>query len=308
MTGAGSAQVAFVKETSFDTVPGAPTYYLPGRNVTVDDLTLDNALERLREPGSEEAVESLAGNLEGAVAMSWIMSNDTHGDVRDIIFNDGGTGFASNHATTSSWYLGVDYLDTTTSTATAERHLKACIPLEYSIEYDTDVNAIRESVTMGYADEALSASLTPGSITRPASGTDAPFHGASLDIDSTTVARLQSATISFSSMYRYISDTSRTPVDAVLAAPETTLDMAAVFNTTDYLAQAYGGSGATAPQDSVDSFSGTLSFDTAGGTTIATYTMSAVKPDNYEWSSLVDPETDLTDSVSYHVNGGITVS
>lgn len=308
MTGAGSAQVAFVKESSFNTLPGAPTYYLPGRNPVVNDLSLDNVLERLREPGTEEAVDSLAGLLDGAVSISYSMSNDVHGDVRDIVFNDSGTGFTSGHATTSSWYLGVEYLDTTTTTATAERHLKACIPLEYSITYEQGTNTISESLTMGYADEELNTSLTPGSITKPSDGNDAPFHGASLTVDSNTVNRLQSATLSFSNISRYITGPSRTPVDAVLAAPTTTLDAAAVYNTNNYLELAYGSSGATTIEDSINSVSGSLVFKTAGGTTIATYTLSELKPDSYQWSDLVDAETDLTDPVSYHVNGGITIS
>jgi len=308
MTGAGSASVAFVKETAFDTLPGTPTYYLPGRNVTVSELSLDNLLQRMREPGNAEAVDSLAGNLDGAVSFDYAMSADTHGDVRDIVFNDAGSGFTSGHATTSSWYLGVEYLDSISTTATAERHLKACIPLEYTISYEQGTNTINESMTMGYADEEFDTTLTPGFITGATARIDVPCHGSALPADASSVgARLQSATLTFQNMYRFIQGTSRTATDATLANPQATLDMASVFNTTDYLEQAYGAGGATSPQDQLTNVAGSLAFDVAGST-VATYDLPKLKPNSYNWESLVGGEDDLTDPVTYHVNGGVSVS
>jgi hypothetical protein len=306
MTGAGSASLAFVKEDSFGTLPGDPTYYLPGRNPTIQDLSLDNVLSRLREPGNAEAVDSLAGNLEGAFGVSYAMSNDVHGDVRDIVFNDGGTGFTSGLATTSRWYTGVDYVDGTT-VSTAERELSACIPLEYQIQYQQGQNTIRETLTMGYADESLNTAITPGSITGPTDGNDVPFHGAELTVDATVIDREQSITLSFSNISRYQRGSSRTATNAVLAAPETTLDVAAIYGGNDTLELAYGGTSATAPEDQLTNVSGDLTFD-VGGTTVATYSFAKLKPDSYEWADLLDEETDLTDPVTYHVNGGISIA
>lgn len=308
MTGAGSSSVAFVKETSFDTLPGTPTYYLPGRNISARELSLDNVLQRMREPASEEAVDSLAGNLDGALGVDYAMSADTHTHVRDIVFNDGGGGFISGHATTSSWYTGVEYLDSISTTATAERHLKGCIPLEYSISYEQGTNTINESLTMGYTDEEFNTSLTPGTITGPTDGNDVPFHGTDLTVDSTGVgSRLQSATLSFQNMYRFIRGTSRSATDATLANPETSLEMASVFNTSDRLQQAYGGSSATSPQDQLANVTGSLAFNVAGST-VATYSLPKLKPANYDWDSLVSPDDDLTDPINYHVNGGVSIA
>lgn len=306
MTGGGSSTVAFVKESSFQTEPGTPTYYLPGRNVTVDEANLQNTLQRLREPDTAEAVDSLSGNLEGAFSASWAMSADTHADVRDIVFNDAGGGFTSGLATTSSWYLGLDYIDGT-STSTVERNLTGCIPLEYSISYDQGTNTINESLTMGYADETKGTTITPSSISGPTDGSEVPFHGFTLDVDAATVNKLQSATLSFSNIARFQRGTSRTPVDAIAATPQVTLDASAIYNTDDYLELAYGASGSTSTQDNLTNVTGTVTLDSAG-TTVATYSLPKLKPDNYDWSDLVNGDTDTTDPVTYHVNGGVSIS
>lgn len=306
MTGGGASSVAFVKEDEFDSVPADPTYYLPGRNPVINDLSLQNTLQRLREPDTAEAVDSLANRLEGAFGITYVMSNDVHGDIRDIVFNDDGDGFETGHAPTSSWYLGVEYLDSISTTATAERHLKACIPLEYSIAYN-EGEPIRETLTMGYADEEKNTTLTPDTITGPDDGGDVPFHGADLQVDGATVAKLQTATLQFANLYRFHRGASRTPVDAVLAAPEATLEASAIYGQDDYLELAYGASGDSSPQDQLSSVSGSLAFD-VDGSTVATYTLPKLKPDTYQWSDLIAAETDLTDPVTYHVNGGISIS
>lgn len=301
MTGAGSATVAFVKESSFKTLPGTPTYYRPGRNLTVEEAELSNALTRLREDGNEEAVDSLAGTLEGAFSASWVMSNDTHDDVRDIVFNDSGTGFTSGAATSSAWYLGVDHLNGTT-----ERALSGVIPLEYSISYEQGA-PIRESATFGYADESTNTSITPSSITGPSDGNDVPFHGAQLDVDANTQTKLQSCTLTFSTISRFHRGPDRIAKDAVLAAPTTTLDATTIFGGNNKLELAYGGSGNTTTQDALSNVSGSLSFS-VGGVTVATYTLSKLKPDTYTWQDLVNADADITEPVSYHVNGGISIA
>lgn len=308
MTGAGSASLAFAKESSFGSLPADPTYYLPGRNPVVQNLSLQNQLARMRTPDNAEAVDSLAGNLEGAIAVSYAMSADTHEHVQDIVFNDGGTGFdGAGHATTSRWYLGVDYMDSVSTTATAERVLKSTIPLEYQLQYQQGTNTVQETLTMGYADEEKNTAITPGSITGPTDGNDVPFHGTSLTVDGATVEKLQSAQLSFSNLSRFHRDASRTAVDAVCGPVETSLDMAAIYSTNDYLEAAYGGDGATSPQDQLASVAGELEFD-VDGTSVATYTLPKLKPDSYEWADLIAGDTDLTDPVTYHVNGGVTVA
>lgn len=316
MTGAGAATVAFAKESEFlgsledADSDGTPEYYLPGRNLTVQNASLQNQLQRMREPHTAEAVDSLAGALDGAFAVEYAMSADTHEHVRDLVFNDNGGGFTTGHAQTSRWYLGAEYIESTTATATAERVLKGVLPLRYAITYNRESNTVRETLTLGYADEEPNTSITPGSITGPTDDNDVPFHGVTLDIDGVTLKKLQSATLTFDGpLARFHTGPSRTPIDAVAGAPQSSLETEAIFGEqgTSHLELAYGSSGATGPEDQLSNVAGSLAFDVAGST-VATYTLPKLKPDTYDWSDLVSGDTDLTEPVNWHVNGEVSVA
>lgn len=309
MTGAGSSSVAFVPEQSFMTLPGSPTYYLPGRNVQIEEVSLQRELARLRTPTNAEAVDSLAGNLEGALSATWAMSADTHSAVRDIVFNDGGSGFTSGLATSSRWYLGAEYINGT-STSIAERELMGCIPLSYDITYDVGTNTVRESVTMGYADETTNTSFTPGSITGPTDGSEVPFHGIDIDLDGADIEEgMQSLTLSFEGpISRFQRGPDPVAENAVLATPETTLEMTPRFiGPSKSLERAYGSSGASTTEDRLNNVTATVAFD-AAGSTVATYNLPKVKPDSYNWQDLVSGDTDLTEPTTFHVNGGVSIS
>lgn len=306
MTGAGSSTLAFVKEDSLGTLPGTPTYYQPGRDVTVDELSIDNQLQRLREAGKVEAANSLAGRLDGTLSLSWAMDATLHQHVRDIVFNDGGTGFKSGEAATSRWYIGSKYFDGGT-TDTVERELIGCIPLEYSISYEAGTNTIRENLTLGFGEETANTSITPPSITTPTDGDETAFHGLDLSIDGVATTREQSATLSFSNISRFQNGASRSPEAAVLANPETSLDLTAIYGGRQYQDLAYGGSGVSDPQDSLSNVSGQLTLSDAGAT-VATYSLPKLKPTNYDWSGVINGDEDLTDPVSWHVNGGVSIT
>lgn len=306
MTGAGAASLAFVKADGFLSIPGSPTYYAPGRNPTITELSLQRTLQRIRTADNAEAVDSLAGPLEGAFGVSYAMSDDTHGDVRDIVFNDGGTGVTSGRAALSRWYVGSDYL-TSGSSATAERVLKGCIPLEYELSYDEGQNTVRESLTMGYADEEKNTSITPGSITGPTDGNDVPFFGTTLTVDSATVSKLQSAQLRFANLSRFQRGTDPVAVDAVAATPQTTLDATAIYTDDDRLERVYGSSGSSTTQDTLTNVSGSLAFD-VGGSTVATYSLPKLKPNQYDWADVINGDADLTDPITYHVNGGVSIA
>ena len=110
---------------------------------------------------------------------------------------------------------------------------------------------------------------------------------------------------------RYAIETSApvspTPADAVLASPETSLDTEAIYEGETYLEPAYGDAGDTTPQDRLTSRSATFDV-TISGTTVANYSLPNVKPTTYDWSSLLDAETDTTDPVSWLSSGQVTVS
>lgn len=298
MTGAGSGSLAFVVEDSFDTLPGTPQYYEFGRNVTVSELELANALQRTRAVGEVESVESIAQQLEGAFAVEAVVSNDVHDEVHNLIFNDAGTGFTPGAAPSGRVYAGLDYLS-----GTAERELQACIPLEYSVTYE-EGSLVRYSLSMAYADEALNTSITPSSVTTVSEGSSVPYHGASLTIDSTAQGEyLQSATLSITGVSRFRRGAQRAPVDAVVGPCETSFDTSAIITGTDELELAYGAASSTAPQDTVGGVSAALDIATAGGTPVATYAMENATPNSHAWADLVTADTDTTESISWQVNG-----
>ncbi|MFC6973653.1 phage tail tube protein [Halomicroarcula sp. GCM10025709] len=264
----------------------------------------------MRTEDNAEAVDSLAQNLEGSFGLSWTMSNDTHGNIRDIVFNDGGNGFTSGRAALSRWYVGTEYLPTPSDPPSVrERVLKGCIPLEYSQTY-TQGGEIRESLTMGYADEERNTSITPTGVSRATNGNDVPFHGCQLDADGAQVSLLQSATLSISNMYRFYRDETPTPADATLAAPTTTLELEAIYDEQQdtQLGIAYGStSSPTSTQDRLEAIPLTLSYDVQGNT-VAEYSLPSCKPQSTSWNSLIDGENNLTQSQTFHVNGGVSIA
>ncbi len=313
MTGAGSPELAFGKESTFkgslvdEGGDGTDDYWAFGRNQRVLDLELQNQLQRMRDAGHVEAVNSLAGNVEGAFGVQAVVSNDTQDAVHDIVFNDtdgsGNRVFSPGRAASGRIFAGINYLD-----GTAERELIGCIPTEYSVDWNQG-QAATFTLTMMYADEEENPSITPSSITTPTDGSEVPHHGGDLTVDAGSVQKLQSATLSISNIARYHRGASRVAEDAVIAAPETTLDFNAIITTTDYLDLAYGGGGTdvSSTQDAVDAVDGSLSLS-AVGSTVATYGLSKIKPDTDGWGDLVSADNDATEDVSAHVNGGISVS
>jgi len=299
MPGAGAASVAFVKETDFRTQPGTPDYYLPGRNITVDTIEAENALERLTLPDQAESVESLAGQFETGLSASWALSADRVGDVHDIVFNgaNGQQFVGGQRAATSTWYLGLDHLS-----GTAERALEGVYPTEYSVDYSVDDNTITESLTAVAADESLNTSLTPSAIQTAGQGSTVPFHGAQLDVNGSTQTELQSFSLSISNISQPVTGASRHPLDAVLGRPTTTLDFEHVLKDgPDQLAAAYGGSTATSPQSRVDGVPATITL-TVGGVTAAAFNLERTTPNTESWDQLVSEEN-ANESLSAQVNG-----
>jgi len=118
MTGAGSATVAYTVEDSYGSGPVAePTWYQPGMNVTVGDLSVEQALERVRHPNDPTPAGSREGNWEGALSVSFELTDD---NFHDLVFADGGTALPNSpmRAPSSTWYLAVDMPDGTTESRT----------------------------------------------------------------------------------------------------------------------------------------------------------------------------------------------
>jgi len=301
MTGAGSGTLLFGKEGSFKgSLSPADTGWHFGRNPTVQTASLDRQLEQLREAGTIEDVEAVAQNLEGAFTVTAVINGAVHGDVEDIIFNDGGAGFTTGPANSAQVWLGSEYLDSG-GTSDKVRALSGVIPTQYEVSFQQG-GLVEYTVTMLYADE--SGGTAPGTINSPAGGQDAAFHSYQLDIAGSRIQKLESATLSMSNLYRYHRGDQQSPVDATLGAPELSLSVTAIWDDpSNQLEYAYGDTGDTTPQDSMTGQSATVDIDYASSD-ITQYGLSGCKPTTYDWENVLDGESDTTESVEWVVANG----
>lgn len=294
MTGAGSATVAWAAETSYNGgVAAEPTYREPGRNVQVQTAELSNNLLKILAPNDAEARRYLAQNLDGQLGVSFVLLNDEY---HRLVFNSGNTTWTTGWAPSAEWYLGLDYLD-----GTVERQIQGWFAATCQIQYQGPDGPVRVTLTGPYATEDKNTSITPGSIER--AGTEVAGHAASLVIDGTTQTKEQSFQLDMQGIYRGITGTSRELIDAVNANPDVQLTTETVYTEDDQLELAYGSSGSTSPQDTMDDgVTASVSFD-VGGSTIADYSVANIYPDTYDWADLVNPDTDITEPITWNVAG-----
>jgi hypothetical protein len=306
MTGAGSGNLAFGAEDSFlGSVSGGPDYFEPGHDPVITELTLDRAVSRQRMPGNVWSAESVAGNMEGAFGVAWTMDPDRQADVHDAIFNAASPyTLTSGLAQTSRWFVGLDYVSGG-SVTTAERVLKGCAPLDYSIVYQQGGD-LRCEMTFAYADEETNTSLTPTGVTE-ATGAPARWHGLDLTVDGTTQTKEQSATLTISNMSRFERGSQHLPVDAVVGAATATLDLTAIFTETDQQELAYGGATQTATTATLDSVAGEMVLS-AGGSSFATCTLAELTPQSHTWADVIAGDTSATEQVAFNVDGDPAVS
>lgn len=306
MTTGGTSQVAYLHEPEGDYMgsPSDSDYKTPGRDATLDDITMENAIQRLRQPENPETVEAVATTFEGAIQVSFDVGNAWwHNHVFGGPPTDGGESAAPYSYTwtlspgevqSSRWYAGVDY-----ASGTAERELKGVVFGSLSIQCQLG-EVVTAQLTGFYGDEALNTSMTPGS--QPSEQADPlVYHGGSLEIpDGTGLNRMQSATLDIQTGARPQRDWSRHPAAAVMGAVETTLNPTKIVQGTDLLELAYGGT--SSPASSVDgAASATLAFTSSGDAGL-TYNMTDVTPDSHSWPNFGSPGEDVTEDSSLVVN------
>lgn len=285
--------------------PSDTTYKYPGKNVTFDDITIENALTRIRLPETNEAYESVVGNFEGAFGASWVITNPWF---LNHVFGQpptsGGESAAPYSYTwemvfgqmqSSRWYVGIDYFD-----GTAERELKGVV--FGSMEVNLTVgDPVRVSCTGFYGDEAKNTSLTPGS---SISGKDDPpiiFHDGSIQIDSTAVDKVQEATLEVSNGARPERTLERKPIDAVTGNVEHTFTPVDILSDTNQLTLAYGNASAPVTDRLNGAGTGVLDFQAPGDSAL-TFNLSGLKPNTYGWDNPINKEESLTEETEYFVN------
>lgn len=294
MTGAGSATVLFTAENSYGDGPAAdPTWYQPGIDVSVTDLSVQQGLERSRHPDDPTPAGSREGNFEGGLGVSFALTDDNW---HDLVFADGGTALPHSPmaAPSSTWYTAVELPDGSTEPRTPTGAIVQDAAVNY--EQGSDVTV---ELTLLYGDEPTDiAEPASADITTPSKADVFSWHGASFTVDGVSQALMSSATLSLSGLARFRRGQSRTPFDAVVDAIEPSFSTDAIFTERDQLALA-AGSGSTIP-DEVGAVPGSFVLENGQGTSIE-YSLSGLQPTTYSWSDLVTPDTNLTEPADYHV-------
>lgn len=299
MTGAGSGTVCYALEESYggplvdEDGDGTVEWYQPGIDVTVGDLSVEQALERSRHPNDPTPAGSREGNWEGAASVSFTLT-DTNW--HDLVFADGGTALPHSPmaAPSSTWYFAVEMPDGTTETRTPTGAIVQDATINY--EQGSDVTV---ELTMLYGDEPSDVTAPAEADIKQPSDTDAfAWHGTTFQVDGLNQPLMSSATLSLSGLARFRRGQDRHPYDAVVDAMEPSFSTDAVFTERDQLALAVDNTaGSDGPVGKVPA---TLSFENGQGVTIS-YTLTDCQPTSYSWSNLVGAE-DLSEPIDYHVS------
>jgi len=292
MTGAGSATVAYTVENSYGDGPATePTWYQPGIDVTVGDLTVEQALERSRQPNDPTPSGSRPGNWEGAMSVSFSLTDD---NFHDLVFADGGTALPNSpmRAPSSTWYYAIEMPDGTTESRTPT----GAIVQDASISYEQGSD-ISVELTILYGDEPDDIAA-PGTIEQPSDEDVFTWHGATFEVAGLNQPLMQSTTLSLSGLARFRRGQGRHPYDAVVDAIEPSFSTDATFTERDQLALAVDDTaGEGGPVGKVPA---TFGLENGQGDTIE-YTLEDCQPTSYSWSDLVAPDADLGEPIDYHV-------
>ena len=299
MTGSGSATVCYALEESYmgtlvdSDSDGTTDWIQPGMDVTVGDLTVEQALERRRQPDDPTPAGSREGNWEGALSVSFALTDDNW---HDLVFADGGTALPNSpmRAPSSTWYLAVEMPDGTVE----ERTPTGAIVQDATVSYEQGSD-IQVELTLLYGDEPSTVTApADGDITKPSDADVFTWHGASFDVDGLSQPLMQSTTLSLSGLARFRRGQDRHPYDAVVDAIEPSFSTDAIFTERDQLTAAVDDTAGT--DGPVGKVPATFSLENGQGDTIE-YSLTECQPTSYSWADLVAPDADLSEPIDYHV-------
>jgi hypothetical protein len=294
-----TGRVAYTLEGTYGGGPQTdPTWIQPGIDISIGDLSVEQALERAYHPDDPTPAGSRPGDWEGAASLSFTL---TDANWHDLVLADGGTALPAElmQAPSATWFFGAGLPDGSEESRTPT----GTIVPEASVSYERGSD-ISVELTMLFGDE-------PDDITEPAEGDiqqpsedDAfGYYGASFQVDGLNQPLMQSATLSLAGLARFRRGQARHPYDAVTGdAIEPSFSTDATFTERDQLALAVDETAGDvdAPVGEVPA---TFSLENGQGATIE-YSLEACQPNNYNWQNLLaGSDGDLSEPIDYHVGG-----
>lgn len=295
MTGAGAADVAYAVENSYASLPATPTWKQPFTDIEVGSINITRNLERRRQPDDPRPKESSEGRTVVSAEVSGTMAST---DFHELIFPESSnTSLATSGslAPTATWFFDSDLLS-----GNADRFPQGVAVTAVTWNYNQDQNTV--TVDLSLEGQGGEADLTdPGSISQPSVSDVVPFHGAQLQVNSTTATKLQSFQLDIANMARHRPQPSVDAADAVVGAYEPSLSFTAIPADETHLEFTYGSAGAASTEDTVSTQSATVTFTNVNGT-LATYNLTNYQPDEYDWNNLVAADTDLVEVSNNHLS------
>ncbi len=294
MTTAGTATVAFSPEASFNGALATDTdWFQPGVDISVTGPSIERNQEAKRQPDETTPAAHRPGQLNGEATIEFAMAGDSQ-RWEEAVFHGSSNNLPQSGGKAPSFHVffGSQFLDGTDTSITATGGIVTDAELSFEDGGDAVV-----SLTMQFA-ETDDTATTPstGDITQPSASAVYPYHSLSLDVGTVTQTNLNSATLSVNSLHRLRYGLDQVAQAGVVDAIEPEADTDATYTEEDQLTLATSGTGGGSLVDTAD-----LTFELTNTTgTTQTYTVVGARPDSFEWSSLVDPEEDLAESVTYN--------
>lgn len=297
MTGAGTSRVAFRAESSFNTPDDTNDWILPGLNVSVGDFSIENNQQRNRKPDEVTPVGSRAGNFRGTLSLNFDYTGDEWHAL--VPFSGAGESLsgAGGAAPTAEFYLNTTALDDTDAQFESDITVSGAAT-EAAINYQQgEPDTVDLTIDFG----ALSSeSPADGDIVEPSNADVFTHHGTSISVGGRSQTGAQSATLTLSNLARRQEQQSREPLRYVVGAIEPSFSTDALFTEEDQLTAALGGSTTSVADTISGEASAEFALSNGNGSTV-TYELTQLDPQTYSWNALVDPETDLTEPVDYHL-------
>lgn len=297
MPQAGNARVAYRVEDGFLDPDTEADWKQPGVNISVNDLSIDNELERVRQPDDATPIGSREGNVLLQASVEFVLTDDNW--AVDLLPLDGGTLSGSGRVVpTAEWVFEVEYLDADTTIDDETVTLAGAAVQEATVSY-SDGEFVSVELTLiggGLSGNAPSA----GGIIQPDDDDVFTQHSVDISVGGRDAEVIQSATLSLNNLAERSEQQERTPRAMVTGAIEAEWETEAVFAEPDQLELATGDTTASIG-DMIDGESSAEYHFENGLSDTVEFDLTDVQPANYEWSGLVDPEDELTEPITWHV-------